>query len=445
MRKPRSRPLRRRVLTSIVGLAALAVALFAVPLGYAQADGYHNQSVTDLQREATRVAATVSDSFGTDRSTVTLPADLPRGLSAGVYRIDGTRIALAGPAHSALAAAAVDGHLHDRVEAGDLAVSAPVPSDGGVTLAVRVGQPDRELKQRTLRAWALMLLLAAAVVGAAAVLARWQAAQIARPLEQLTANARALGAGDFTIGAGRSGIDEADAAGVALEATARRLGSLLARERAFSADVSHQLRTPLTALLLGLESDLGRPDADLRASAERTLRRAEQLRTIVDDLLGLARDTHPDSGPLDVAGLLDEVRDRWHGPFADEGRRLTLTPLPELPPVTASAAAVRQIVDVLLDNALRHGSGTATVAVTDVGTGVSIEVGDEGPGIADPEQAFVRRGHGPGHGIGLALARTLAEAEGGRLVVRRAAPAPVLSLLLPAEPDQDPAADVSYR
>jgi signal transduction histidine kinase len=433
------------VLTSIVGLAALAVALFAVPLAVTLASGFHTQSVTDLQRDATQVAATVSDSFGTDRSTVTLPPDLRHGLSVGVYRIDGTRIALAGPAHSALAAAAVDGHLHDRVEAGDLAVSAPVPSDGGVTLAVRVGQPDRDLRWQTLRAWALMLLLAAAVVGAAAVLARRQAAQIARPLEQLTASARALGAGDFTIRAGRSGIEEADAASAALETTAGRLGSLLARERAFSADVSHQLRTPLTALLLGLESDLAQPGADLRASAQRALRRAEQLRGIVDDLLGLARDTHPDSGPLDVAGLLDEVRERWHGPFADQGRRLTLTPLPRLPALTASAAAVRQILEVLLDNALRHGSGTATVAVTDVGRGVSIEVSDEGPGIADPERAFVRRRQGTGHGIGLALARALAEAEGGRLVVRRAAPGPVLSLLLPAGADQDGAAAVSYR
>jgi signal transduction histidine kinase len=329
----------------------------------------------------------------------------------------------------------MDGHLHDGVENGALAVAAPVPSDGGVTITVRVAQPYADLRQHTFRAWALMVLLGALVVGFAAVLARRQAGQIARPLERLTGNARALGDGDFTIRASRSGIEEADAAGVALEATARRLGSLLERERAFSADVSHQLRTPLTSLLLGLESALSRPDADrqeLRAAAERALRRAGQVRDTVDDLLGLARDTPAANGPLDVAGLLAGVRERWHAAFAAQGRRLTLPAVPDLPAVSASTAAVRQILDVLLGNALAHGVGTATVAVVDVGTGISIEVGDEGPGLpGDPERAFVRRGDGSGHGIGLALARTLAEAEGGRLVVRRAAPNPVFSLLLP--------------
>jgi signal transduction histidine kinase len=381
------------------------------------------------------VAATVSDSFGTDGSTLTLPADLPRGLTVGVYRTDGTRIAATGPGRSALASTAADGHLHDRVEGGALAVVAPVPSDGGVTLAVRVAQPYRDLQLRTLRAWALMLLLAAAVIAAAAVLARWQARQIAQPLEQLTRSARALGAGDFTIRSDRSGIEEADAAGLALEATAGRLGKLLDRERAFSADVSHQLRTPLTALLLGLESALAGPDAGLREAATRGVGRAEQLRSTVDDLLRLARGNDRPDQRLNVAELVTELRDRWHAPFAARGRRLNLTAVPYLPDLPVSAAAVRQILEVLLDNALVHGSGTASVTMMDTGSGVRIEVGDEGSGLQDPERAFARRADRSGHGIGLALARSLAEAEGGRLVLRRAGPAPVFSLLLPTDPD----------
>ncbi|WP_433042853.1 sensor histidine kinase [Dactylosporangium sp. CS-033363] len=424
--------LRARIRASIVGVAAGAVALFALPLGYALAAGYDSEAVIALQRDAARVAATVSDSFGTDGSTVELPPDLPASVTVGVYRVDGVRLAHGGPERSLVAAAAADAHLHHAIEDGQLAVVAPVPSDGGVTLAVRAAEPYRIVQWRTVRAWGLMAASGLLVVGLAALLARRQAARIARPLQELTASARALGDGDFTIRAAPSDLEEADAAGRALEATARRLGTVLDRERAFSADVSHQLRTPLTALLLALESALRDPRANrdrLRAAAQSALRRAEQLHETVEELFDLARDTHVSAEPLDVAGLLTGVRERWHGEFAARGRRLDLPDPPPLPPVHASNAAVRQILDVLLTNALRHGAGTATVAVADLAAGVSIEVGDEGPGFGgDPERAFARRVGG----IGLSLARSLAEAEGGRLVVRRAAPRPVFSLLLAA-------------
>jgi signal transduction histidine kinase len=317
-----------------------------------------------------------------------------------------------------------------------------------VTLAVRVAQPDAAVRSRIVRAWSLMGFLGALVVGFAALLARRQAGQIAHPLERLTASAQALGDGNFAVHVARSGIEEADAAGIALEVTARRLGDLVERERAFSAHVSHQLRTPLTALLLGLESALSRPGAagevELRAAAATALRRAGQLQTTIDDLVALTRDTGRGADPLDVPALLAGLRERWHATFAAKGRRLALVAGPDLPAVTAHPAAVRQILDVLLGNALVHGSGTVSVACADVGTGLSIEVSDEGSGLAaDPEEAFTRRPDGgDGHGIGLALARGLAEGEGGRLVVRRAAP-PVFSLLLPLPPrtgNHDPVA-----
>jgi signal transduction histidine kinase len=98
----------------------------------------------------------------------------------------------------------------------------------------------------------------------------------------------------------------------------------------------------------------------------------------------------------------------------------------------ASAAAVRQVLTVLLDNAVVHGAGPVTVTVRDVGGAVAVEVGDEGPGMPeDGGDLFSRRPRADGHGIGLALARRLAEAEGGHLRLARPAP-PVFALLLPA-------------
>jgi signal transduction histidine kinase len=200
--------------------------------------------------------------------------------------------------------------------------------------------------------------------------------------------------------------------------TARRLGDVLDRERAFSAHVSHQLRTPLTGLLLGLEAGLAEDDA--HAVIRTALQRGEYLQEIIEDLVRLSRGNAGDRGVLDVRALLDEVRSRTD---------VSVHMQDGLPEVRASLAAVRQIIHVLLDNAFAHGRPPVTVSATDLGTGLAIDVSDTGPGI--PEGADIFRPPKDGHGIGLALARSLAEAEGGRLIVRRSSP-PTFSLLLPA-------------
>ena len=227
---------------------------------------------------------------------------------------------------------------------------------------------------------------------------------------------------------------EADTASQALEDTATQLGQLLQRERAFSSDVSHQLRTPLTALTVGLESALSRPDADLRAALGDALTRSEHLRTTIEDLLSLIRRPGYAALPIDLGALIEDVRARWDGPLAAHGRHLVSRTEPDLPRCLAAPAAVRQIIDVLVANALGHGDGTVTIDVRDIGTAVAIDVADEGTGLAaEPDDLFAGSAdRADGHGQGLPLARTLADASGGRLVVRRAAPEPVFSLLLPA-------------
>ena len=105
------------------------------------------------------------------------------------------------------------------------------------------------------------------------------------------------------------------------------------------------------------------------------------------------------------------------------------------PPVAApraSAVAVRQVLAVLVDNATVHGRGTVTLTVREAADAMAIDVADEGPGVREPEHVlFARRPEtGDAHGIGLALARRLAEAEQGRLKLTRPSP-PVFTLLLP--------------
>lgn len=414
---PAGRTLRGQVLVTIVGVAASAVVLFAIPLGVALQRLYRDEAVVSLERDATRISAAVPDNIAAHPKRVAIVTSMSKRLSVGVYTLDGRRVTGRGPRHSSVAGNAGDGHVHEAVEDGLLTVSAPVPSDESIVAVIRVATPYDRVRDRAERSWLLMGGLTVLVVGLAAVVARLQAGRLAAPLERLTRDAQALGGGDFSIRARTVGVREADAASEALEATARRLGDVLDRERAFSAHVSHQLRTPLTGLLLGLEAGLA--DDDPRTVICTALERGEHLQEIIDDLVRLSRGSSEDRGVLDVRALLDEVRSR-----AD----VTVRVPDGLPEARASLAAVRQIIHVLLDNAFAHGRPPVTVSATDLGGGLAIDVSDHGPGIPDGMDVF--RAPVDGHGIGLVLARSLAEAEGGRLIIRRSSP-PTFSLLLP--------------
>jgi signal transduction histidine kinase len=280
------------------------------------------------------------------------------------------------------------------------------------------------------------------------LVARALAARLIRPLQQLAAAAETLGDGDFSVRAPPAGIPEIDSVSTALNSTATRLDDLLARERAFATDASHQLRTPLTGLRLGLEVALDTPGQDLRTAIGTAIEDTERLQATIEDLLELARTATRPTELIDVLPLLTELRTAWLRRPDTERRRFRINATIE--PATAHA---------LLDNAALHGAGTVTVTIRDAGEALAIDVADEGPGITTaPAQLFTRRspapdnqstngqgangdgvhGHGNGHGIGLALARSLTEAEGGRLRLSTLTP-PTFTVLLPTasvEPSQ---------
>ncbi|MCQ4042053.1 histidine kinase dimerization/phospho-acceptor domain-containing protein [Streptantibioticus rubrisoli] len=436
-RRPRGAPvragsLRRRVLVSIVAVTACAVLVFTLPLALTVHRIYRSNAVVTVERNAVWAALSLPVPASTRHGRALLPSSRTPDTHVAIYTTSGHRMDGRGPDFSEVVLQARDGRLHEAVEDDQLAVAAPVSRNGKVVAVVRAWLPWDFVTDRTLGVWLLLAALGAVVVALSAVLARHLARRIAIPLERLTATARALGDGDFSIQPARSGIREADAVGQALSATAERLGQLLERERRFSTAVSHQLRTPLTALILGLERALEQQGPVPRESLTTALRRADQLGRTVEELLHLSRDTHRCAGSVDVGRLLEQAAARHRDAINDAGRSLALRCEPDLPPVRASEVAILQIVDVLLDNALAHGRGEISLVAADVGAGVALEVGDEGPGPAGGGDAAFAVPRQRGHGIGLALARSLAEAEGGRLVLRRPGPGPVFALLLPA-------------
>ncbi|HEX2074281.1 MAG TPA: HAMP domain-containing sensor histidine kinase, partial [Geodermatophilus sp.] len=164
---------------------------------------------------------------------------------------------------------------------------------------------------------------------------------------------------------------------------------------------------------------------------------ADRLETIIDELLSLARAGQPASaGPVDLGTLLGELSPEWSARLALHGRDLDVRVEDGVPDARASSAAVRQVLGVLVDNATTHGRGTVTIAVREAPGAVAVDVSDEGPGVQDPEGVLFSRqaDRRDGHGIGLALARRLAEAEQGRLTLTRVAP-PIFTLLLPVASD----------
>ena len=116
--------------------------------------------------------------------------------------------------------------------------------------------------------------------------------------------------------------------------------------------------------------------------------------------------------------------------LAAAGRPLRVTAPRPAPQALMASAVLDEILDVLLDNAVRHGAGPVTVSVRETEDALAVEVTDHGTGFSpDPERAF-QRGLGTGTGIGLALARELAHAEGARLAVTRSGPHPTITLLV---------------
>jgi signal transduction histidine kinase len=421
---------RPRILAAIVGVALLAVATLAIPLWIRVGDDARAQSVAQLERAAgaatSRIPARVRPNV-----KLALP-DLASEGDLAVYDTSGIRRGGEGPAHADVAARrALDGHTNSVGNASGLIVGVPVVRGLRVVAAIRAAEPLDVTQAQVRRQRINIALFAGAALLIAALIGLWLSAALTRPLGRLRAAATRLGHGDFTVRAPRSGIAEADAVARALDDTAGRLEELVERERTFSAHASHQLRTPLTALRLVVETELEQPRPDSNTALREVLGEADRLEQTINDLLQLARGT-AERGPTDLHAIVLAASDRWHGLFAAAGRplRVRAADTPGLE-AHASAAALGQIIDVLLDNALTHGSGIVQLALrAGSGGGAVITVEDEGAGVVgDPENIFSTAARG-GHGLGLPLAAALANAEGARLRLARTGPGPVFELAL---------------
>jgi len=293
----------------------------------------------------------------------------------------------------------------------------------------------------TVPIWLFALVAAVSVVAvlAGVVIAFFQARKFAEPLAQLADRAERLGAGESRFQPLVTGIGEVDRVSEVLARSAHQMTRSLASERDFASDASHQLRTPLTALLMRLEEISVTDDLlVVKEEAGSAIAQVERLTKVVDELLARTRRGHDSPTPsVSLDSVIAALQREWQPAFEQARRSVRVHGQRGLL-VRATPSALSQVLSTLLENSLAHGRGTVDVQARRSGPSVVVEVSDQGEGVVSTiaPHIFERSvSTAKSTGLGLALARDLAEANGGRLELIQAQPAIFALFLSEADPD----------
>ncbi|GAA3885944.1 two-component system sensor histidine kinase DraK [Streptomyces lacrimifluminis] len=325
-------------------------------------------------------------------------------------------------------------------------ISAEENGEEGET--VRVEEPRSSVTREVGRTLLIIGAVALLAVIAAVVLAVRQANRLASPLTDLAETAERLGSGDPRPRHKRYGVPELDRVADVLDSSAERIARMLTAERRLAADASHQLRTPLTALSMRLEEITLTDDPDtVKEEATIALTQVERLTDVVERLLTNSRDPRTGSAvSFDLDEVIQQQLAEWRPAYRSAGRAIVSSGKQHLQAV-GTPGAVAQVLAALIENSLMHGGGTVALRTRVIGNQAVIEVTDEGPGVpADlGARIFERAISGRNStGIGLAVARDLAEADAGRLEMLQAQP-PVFGLFLSRTPLKKSAGDEGER
>ncbi len=450
--------MRRRLLAGVFLFTLALVVLLEVPLGLSLAHNDLTTAMSEVQRDASSLAVLVA--AGLQRGS---GSNLPLAVSQ-FARADSAVVAVVSTGH--VVAAAGRGAVEELGDAGTKAIIASAasgntsgeqgsndPDDNYLYVALPVAsarspkglgsarhssdvvllvaESAAPLQARIRNHWISLALFGAGVLALATALGALFARSLTRPLEEIETAVAAVGGGRLSE---RAKVERAPAELKALGETvnemADRLQELVHTQRAFLADASHQLRTPLTALRLRLENLENSLGSEQGADLVPALAEADRLSRIVDGLLTLARaeGTRPTREPIDVEAALCDRADAW-GALAEERQVQLTSGLATTGGAQRSASQalacpghVEQILDNLLANALdaTPAGGTVSLSVIRVASSVEIHVIDDGPGMSlpDRERAFDRfwRHEGAPHGgsgLGLAIVAQLARMSGG--------------------------------
>ncbi|MEH1053734.1 HAMP domain-containing sensor histidine kinase [Micromonospora sp. CPCC 206171] len=404
--------MRRRLALLVASVSVLTLIAFLVPLALLVRTVAEDRATVRATADAQSLVPVVGTAeLDTVRITVEqLVAESGRPVT--VFLPDGTVLGAPAPRTPAVALAARGQSLTAESDGGREVVIAVQGRPEGAAV-IRTVVPRAELTAGVTRAWTVLALLGALLVVVGLVVADRLAGSLTRPITELSTVSHRLANAELDARVEPAGPAELREVAGALNHLAGRIQVLLREEREQVADLSHRLRTPLTALRLEAES-LRDPDDAARVTAA-----VDGLERAVSGLIRQARwRRSPTAGrPVsDAAAVVGERVAFWSVLAEDTGRRVTLELAPGPLPVGVAADELAAVVDALLGNVFAHTpDGTPfAVRLTADAEGVLLTVADEGPGL--PAGAARRGSSGAGStGLGLDIADRAARAGGGHL------------------------------
>ncbi|MGI9610436.1 MAG: HAMP domain-containing protein [Acidimicrobiia bacterium] len=417
--------MRRQLAFVTLAVAVLVVLAFLIPLAALLRNQAENRALSLAERDAQSIAATLAvigaTESGTDITTELAAATLeafgdredvtiifPDGQFRGAPFIESSNIL-----------AARDGLALTAVTDGGAEVLVPVlvavAPDAGSTVVVRRFVPDEELDKGVLLAWQLLAGLGVFLVVVAVAAADRLGRSMVRPVTALSEAARSLGSGDLETRVDPEGPDEIAEVGEAFNFLAGRLDGLLSAERESIADLSHRLRTPLTALRLQAETLHDRDDAaSLLADVDRLERAVDRM---IEEARMPGRD---ESGTESDIGSVVRHRATFWKVLADEqGRPSTVHTTGGPLIVKISSDELGAVVDTLIENVFAHtppGTGYS-ISASPLGERAVLVVEDDGPGFDDTHVLERGASGGGSTGLGLDIALRAAQRSGGGLLV----------------------------
>ncbi|MFT4201803.1 ATP-binding protein [Gordonia sp. (in: high G+C Gram-positive bacteria)] len=425
--------MRRRIRTSMIGMVLIVGILLGLPLSVIAWWWTDDTAHQDLDLRLKHLASELIRMEGPGGEID--PAMLTSS-RLGVFIPEHGQLRVVHHTPGAGSGTLVTTTLGEPIDGREFADSIDLGDAGNVELAI----PMSEVRRDQWAGVAIVVIVVVASVGAGVVVATWTARRLAQPLTKVADRASAMAQGDFRSEWPEYGIPELDRVSRALGSANTEIATRLDREAGIVGDVSHQLRSRLTAIQLRLDELAMHDDPNVVAEAEAAAGQVDRLTRELDEMVAASRvSSDAPATAVDVADLVDTLVADFEPAFAAVRREVRQArPIGSPIAWTSHPSRLREALSVLIDNALMHGGGECTVTVDALESSgmLRVRVADQGPGVSDElVDKIFRRGFtggvATGSGVGLSLARALVEADGGRLELTTRRP-PVFSIVVPA-------------